>query len=896
MRLTKRLTRKLLPVLLFAIAVAACSRGDDPPPAPDQKSDEVAVIVLPDAVASSSPDLNEDPGEVPSEEAARYVDEGLSKVPEADIAQNPRVDPSDAESPHPDRNTSSLGVGGSIGGGGGACGGGGGGGGYGGSSGAGGVAYRRARGGGGRSGGSEPQPREVRGNSDQPGGLVAQGKDGTLGAFPLKSTVVRARVTGSLAATKVTQTFTNPYTQAIEAVYTFPLPADSAVNDFVMTVGKRRIIGIVRPRAEAEAAYKEARARGYTASLMTQERPNIFTQNVANIAVNAEVSVTFTFFEMLSYRHGQFEYVFPLTIGPRYIPPAAATASNSSDPVGMEGTKPGNQRVPDAPAVTPPTLLPNERSGMDVDIEVELAPGLPIDLTRLKSVAHEVSAEMTSDGRVITKLKHADRIANRDFVLRWGVIGEAPQAAVWTHRDAEGGYVNLQLQPQLDPADVDVTPREITFLLDVSGSMSGEPAAVSRKVIKRVLHGMRPDDRFNIVTFAGSSKALFEAPAENTPEHVAQAETFVDSASTGGGTRMLEGFQHALKLPRDNRYLGIYAFMTDGFIGNEAEIHRLCAEQAGGARSFAFGIGGSVNRHLCDGVAEHGNGKAIYCLPRDTAYAERASEEFFLAIDSPVLCDIEIDWGGLAVQDVAPAAPTDLFAGEPLTLCARTNATGKHTVTVRGRVGGRKVALPIEVDLAAASSNPAIAALWARRTVDGLSAQLLQDAENQDVIARITDLGVRYSIVTKYTAFLAVDESRVNSDGKPLRVMVPCEMPEGVTFEGQAEAPRAARIDKWGMTLAQVGSEVHVVGIDDGSPAARMGMVKGQRLLRVNGVEVTSLEQVERLLLQGGKNPTLETRVNDEGQTIDAEFTLPDPVAAPEAASGDTQPKAGKGE
>ena len=774
----------------------------------------------------------------------------------------------------------------------------GGGGGYSSSGGAGGVSNRRARGGGGgRSSGGEPEPRAVRGDSNQPGGLVAQGKKGTLGAFPLKSTVVRARVTGSLAATQVSQTFTNPYTQAIEAVYTFPLPADSAVNDFVMTVGKRRIIGIVRPRAEAEAAYKEARARGYTASLMTQERPNIFTQNVANIAVNTEVSVTFTFFEMLSYRQGQFEYVFPLTIGPRYVPPAAPTPSDNSDPVGMDGKTPGNERVPDAPAVTPPTLAPNERSGMDVDIEVELTPGLPIDLTMLKSVAHEVSAEMTSDGRVITKLKHADRIANRDFALRWGVIGQTPQAAVWTHRDAEGGYLNLQLQPQLDPSDADVTPREITFLLDVSGSMSGEPAAVSRKVIKRVLHGMRPDDRFNIVTFAGSSKALFEAPAENTPEHVAQAETFVDSASTGGGTRMLEGFQHALALPRDNRYLGIYAFMTDGFIGNEAEIHSLCKEQAGGARSFAFGIGGSVNRHLCDGVAEHGNGKAIYCLPRDTAYAERAADEFFLAIDSPVLCDIEIDWGELAVQDVAPAAPTDLFAGEPLTLCARTMATGKHTVTVRGRVGGRRLALPMEVDLAAASSNPAIAALWARRTVDGLSAKLLQDPENQGVIARITDLGVRYSIVTKYTAFLAVDESRVNSDGKPLRVMVPCEMPEGVSFDAQSETLRAARIETWGLTLAQVGNEVHVAGIDDGSPAAKMGMVKGQRLLRVNGVEVASLDQVERLLLQGGKNPTLETRVTDEGRTIDAEFVLPDPVATPESAAGNnTQPKSGKEE
>jgi Ca-activated chloride channel family protein len=341
---------------------------------------------------------------------------------------------------------------------------------------------------------------------------------------------------------------------------------------------------------------------------------------------------------------------------------------------------------------------------------------------------------------------------------------------------------------------------------------------------------------------------------------------------------MREGFLKALTLPSDSRYLGIYAFLTDGFIGNESEIHKLAKENASRARSFAFGIGSSVNRFLCDGVAEHGQGKAIYCLPRDGGYAEGAVDQFFAAIDSPVLCDISIDWGELNASGFAAQVPRDLFAGEPLQVCARIEGKGKHTITVNGRVGGRAVSLPIEINLDRAESHPAIAAIWARRTVDDMSARLLENPSMTSLEGEITELGVAFNIVTKYTAFIAVDESRVNSDGKPLRIMVPVEMPEGVTFKEGEPAPRAVKIEKWGLTLYEHDGAVYVAAVDADSPAAKMGMVKGQQLLRVNGIDVTGVEQVERLLLQSPGNPELETRVNDEGREVDARFTLPDPT------------------
>lgn len=875
MKLALRLARKALPVLLFATIVAACSRGESPPPEPEKQPDEVVVIATDrPLVEPPAPEQVPEPeGAFPLED--EKVSEDPTDKPNKNIAEAPVDNRASAESPHPSRNsdTSSVGLGGSSGGGGGR----------------GGYSYRRARGGSDSTGG-EPIVQRVAGISDTPGGMTAQAGGETLGAFPLKSTQVKCRVTGSLAATRVTQTFANPYKQAIEAIYTFPLPADAAINEFTMTTGKRRIIGIVRPRAEAEQAYKEARARGYTATLMTQERPNVFTQNVANIAVNEQVSVTFTFFQMLTYRDGQFEWAFPLTIGPRYTPPAPETPDREPE-VGMKGNATPNERVPDAPAVTPPTLPPGVRSGHDVQIEVELAPGLPIDLSRLQSAAHEIDSSMTSDGRLMVSLQPADRIANRDFVLRWAVMGKQPQAAVWTDR---AGYLCMQLQPQLDPADADVTPREITFLLDVSGSMSGAPSAASKHLIKRVLQRLRPDDKFNIVKFASGNESLFEAPVEADQLSLTRAFAFIDEARAGGGTNMMEAFKSALEMPKDKHYLGIYAFLTDGFISNENEIHALCAEHSNQSRSFAFGIGGSVNRHLCDGIAEQGKGKAIYYVGRNTDAGVRAADEFFAAIDSPVLCDVHIDWGTLEVQEVSRVH--DLFAGQPLTLTARCSGKGKHKITVNGRVGSRTMSQVIEIDLDAAQSNPAIAALWARRKVDELSARILTDPGYEALVQEITDLGVRHNLITKYTAFLAVDESRVNSDGQPLRVMVPCEMPEDVAFTPeQQQQAKVSRVDRWGMTLAEVEGQVHVVAVSDGGSAAKMGMVKGQRLLRVNGVDVSSLAQVERLLLQGGGNPTLETRVNDEGRSIDAVFKLPDPVEVgpPKLAEPDgAEPKA----
>lgn len=714
-------------------------------------------------------------------------------------------------------------------------------------------------------------------------GLQARFGGAVVGEFPLRHTDVKAKVSGTLAGTTVTQTFTNPYDRVIEAIYTFPLPGNSAINHFVMEIEGRRIIGIVKPKAEAVAAYREAKARGYTASLMTQRRPNVFTQNVANIAVGGEVEVTITYYQSLKYDQGRYEYVFPLTLGERYRMSSGGRhfevpALPEPNAKGHDFDRDDGDGLDDTEDFDVPTLPQGMRSGMDVDLLVEIESALPIDMSSLTSVAHRAGIGATSDGRVMVQLEKADAVPNRDFVLRWSIAGEAPGVGLLTHRDERGGYLDLQFQPQLDPRDMDITPRELTFILDVSGSMSGAPSQMSRELIRRVLDHLHPDDTFNIVKFAGTNARLFDAPQANTPANIQAAKDFLNQATAGGGTEMLAGLQSALDAEHDERYLQIYAFLTDGEVYQDAEILSTIDQQGQDARFFSFGTGSSVNRNLIDGIASHGKGKAIYCLPRDGNYAEGAVNEFFSAIDMPLLCDISIDWNGLEVSNACPAQVHDLFAAQPLHVQARFSGSGTHKIYVRGRVGARHVTYPVKIDLDAKAYNPAIAAIWARAHIAELNRQLLA-GWTPELEQRITDTALEYNLVSRYTSFIAIDSSRVVGDGRPMTVLQPVEMPENLVLAGDARpgTSRSFDVEGWGMTVGETSDgRVIVLQVKDGGAAAEAGMKAGQILERINGAQVTSLDRLEELLLQAKAKIDLETSLTDEGKRYDAKFKMPE--------------------
>ena len=705
------------------------------------------------------------------------------------------------------------------------------------------------------------------------GTLRARTPDGEIaGEFPLKHTQVDAEISGYLARTVVTQQYTNPFKDVIEAVYVFPLPSMAAVNDFMMEVGGRKIVGIVRSREEAERIYAQARARGQTASLLTQERPNIFTQSVANIEPGGYVDIKITYFERLPYEHGQYEWVFPMVVGPRYIPGGTQgnvhLAGNGIHQPGTDGGgwSPNTDIVPDGSKITPPVLKPGERSGHDIGLTITLDAGLPV--TNLNVPAHHVEIARPSDTKRVIHLAAGDSIPNRDFILRWSVAGDETQFGVLTHRDSAGGagFLTLAMQPPAEATDEQVTPREITFIMDVSGSMMGIPIEMVRQVVLRSLDKLRPDDRFNIVYFASGNAQLWESARLGSYENISAAKAFLQNLNAGGGTEMLAGVERALHAHHDARYLQMYIFLTDGYVGDEARILATIKKERGEARFFGFGIGSAVNRYLIDGIGQEGGGESFVLIPRDSAYANRGVGMLFDAIDSPVLVDVAVDWNGLPVEDVYPSKLPDLFGGQTINLIAKYNHPAKGTFYVTGRIGSRRVRYPVRVQLPERETeHAALAPTWARAKIADLSSAMLaaDSADQKGYVREITDLALAYRLVSQYTAFVAVDESRIVGTGQPRRIMQPVELPEGVSYAGIFGEPctgEPVRIGAWGIDVQGTQSgKLRVGSVTDGGAAAQAGIRKGAVVKRVNGIAITDVAQLEQLLMQSGRSVTVET-------------------------------------
>ncbi|HVF67874.1 MAG TPA: VIT domain-containing protein [Pyrinomonadaceae bacterium] len=606
-----------------------------------------------------------------------------------------------------------------------------------------------------------------------PGSLQVLDPTGKRQGFcPLKHTDVRADVAGFLARVNVTQEFENPFDDKIEAVYTFPLPQAAAVDSMTLKVGERTVRGKIMRREEARAVYDSARSAGQVASLLDQERPNVFTQSVANIMPGERVTVTISYVETLKYDGGTYEFSFPTVVGPRYVPGAAQPQADAKAT--------GTDRVPDASRVSPPVAQKGTRAGHDISIEVSLDAGLPIE--ELKSVSHEVNVERPARGRARVRLKDLGSIPNKDFVLRYGVAGKNIGDALLTHRGQRGGYFTFVLQPPERVTVEDVTPKELVFVLDTSGSMSGFPIEKAKETMKLALAGLYPQDTFNLITFAGDTYVLFPEPVPATPENLARAQNFLESRKGGGGTEMMKAIKAALD-PSDSRaHVRIVCFMTDGYVGDDMEIISE-VQRHPNARVFSFGIGNSVNRFLLDKMAEHGRGEVEYVSPRDDGSA--AARRFHERVRNPLLTDITIDWGGLPVADVYPKQIPDLFSAKPVVLTGRFTGAGRGVVRLKGRTGGNAFEREIEVTLPESQAeHDVLATLWARRRVEDLMSEDYAGAQRGqarvDLREAVTNIGLEYGLMTQFTSFVAVEEMTFTDGGEPRRVEVPVELPEGM--------------------------------------------------------------------------------------------------------------------
>lgn len=592
--------------------------------------------------------------------------------------------------------------------------------------------------------------------------LVRRGEGSTeteVVPIPLTHTQVDARVSGFVASVNVTQTFTNPYDTKIEAVYVFPLPRDAAVTDFLLTIGERRIRGLIREKEEAEKIYEEAKSAGHVAALLTQQRPNVFDQKVANIEPGKRIDVRISYFNTLGYEDGAYEFAFPMVVGPRFNPPGQATAERHLE--------------------NPKYLRPEQRSGHDIAIDLEIDAGLPV--TSVRSPTHAIRGRELPGGRYRVELAPNDRVPNRDFVVRFTTRSEELEGALLAHAPESGdGTFALLLQPPKDDASLPRMPREMVFVVDTSGSMEGAPLDKAKDAMRRCLRGLDPDDTFQVIRFSNDASALGDAPVRATADNVRRGLRYVDDLEANGGTMMERGIRAALDFPQSERRLRIVSFMTDGYIGNELEIFRLVEKHRGRARIFSFGVGDSVNRYLLEGLARHGRGAVAFVGLSDSAV--RAVDRFYERSARPALTDVRLDVEGAEIRDVYPRRLPDLFAGRPVLVTGRIHGAGDVTVRLSGRRGDGTATWTLRTRVEPDADRPELARIWARRKIAHLS-ELEVTQPSAELKDEITRVSLANSVQCRYTAFLAVDTLRVTEGREGVTVPVPVPVPQGVRYD-----------------------------------------------------------------------------------------------------------------
>lgn len=609
------------------------------------------------------------------------------------------------------------------------------------------------------------------------GSLQAIDASGQLvGECPLKHTAVKAEVTGFLSRVTVTQEFENRFQEKIEAVYTFPLPQSAAVDDMTMLVGDRRVKGKIMRREEAQAAYAAAKSNGQVASLLNQERPNIFTQSIANILPGERVTITISYVETLKYENGTYEFVFPMVVSSRYIP------EGSAEPPGETAAETGS--VPDAARLNPPAMPEGVRAGHDISIEIALDAGVPLD--GLTSPTHEIEMDKTDDHRAVIRLKNESTIPNKDFVFKYDVAGRRIEDAVLSHRTGNEGFFTLILQPPDSVTVEDVTPKELVFVLDTSGSMQGFPLDKARETVNLALDHLYPQDTFNLITFSGDTHVLFDRPVFATPENLRKAKKFLESRKSDGGTEMMKAIRAALKPSDAQSHLRIACFMTDGQVGNDMEIIAE-VQKYKNARVFSIGFGSAPNRFLLDKMAEYGRGEVEYVT--EMGDGSLAARRFFERVRNPLLTDISIEWANLSVIDVYPKAIPDLFSAKPVILSGCYTGGGAGVIRLKGRMSGQDFAREIPVNLPETEArHDVLAALWARRRIDDLMGQDMSGMEAErmraDLRESITSLGLQYRLMTQFTSFVAIEDKIVTGGDGLRRVDVPTENAASGTISG----------------------------------------------------------------------------------------------------------------
>ena len=601
--------------------------------------------------------------------------------------------------------------------------------------------------------------------------------------LPLKSTQATVNISGVIADVLVTQVYKNDGKKPLEAIYIFPASTRAAVYGMKMTIGKRVIEAKIKKRDEARREYEQARDAGKNASLLEQQRPNVFQMNVANIMPGDVIKVELQYTELLVPTDHVYEFIYPTVVGPRYS--NAKTADTS----------------PSGHWVKNPYLHQGELSATTFDITVAINAGMPIaDLT---CSSHEVNAAYGSASKAKILLgKTETNGGNRDYILRYRLEGNSIQTGLLLSQGEKENFFVFMMQPPQRVTKAKIPGREYIFIVDVSGSMHGFPLSISKKLLSNLIGNLRATDKFNVLLFSGGSTLMAEESLPATSANVQKAIHIIDHQQGGGGTELLPALTRALSLKKNDGFSRTLIIVTDGYVTVEEEAFDLIRENLANANVFAFGIGSSVNRHLIEGMAHVGMGEPFMITRPDVA--EGQAERFRKMIQSPVLTQVKVSFNGLNAYDVEPASIPDVLAERPVLVFGKWRGNPHGSIKLSGIVGDGKYAETINVaDYRPSKDNAALKYLWARHRITILSDyNKLRIDDNR--VKEITGLGLDYHLLTAYTSFVAVDNEVRNVNGQWTSVKQPLPLPEGISdyaVGGQANYAAAPAMQKsWGMS------------------------------------------------------------------------------------------------
>lgn len=591
--------------------------------------------------------------------------------------------------------------------------------------------------------------------------FLIDGMDTATDSFPLKETNVSVNINGIFAETFVTQTYSNEGQEPINATYVFPASSRVTIHGMKMEIGDEIITAKIKEKEEARHDYEQAKSEGKSASLLEQQRPNVFTMDVANVMPGDIIRIELHYTEMITPTDGIYQFVFPTVAGPRYTSPSVPKSLKAETWIASPFLRLGD--------------TPREK----YNINVNLSAGVPI--TDLQCGSHKIDVAWDNQTSARISLSNPEEFAgNRDFILDYKLTGTEISSGLMLGTGESENFFLLMVQPPERYTPETIPPREYIFILDVSGSMYGFPLDTSKELIRNLAGSLRESDRFNVILFSDSLIQMSPESVPATAENVQKAFALIDNEEGGGGTELAPALETALAIPASPGSARSVIAITDGYISGEREIFDIIGRNICTTNFFSFGIGSSVNRYLIDGIAKTGLGESF--VVTDPSEAAATADRFRTYIQSPVLTDVQVTYDGFDVYDIEPPTLSTLFASRPIVLFGKWKGEPSGTIHITGKTGGRDYAEDIPVSAAIPlEANNIIQYLWARTRVERLTDYGMTEDLQANAKKEVTELGLRYSMMTPYTSFIAVTEKVRNTEGKSTDVKQPLPIPMNVS-------------------------------------------------------------------------------------------------------------------